>query len=103
MLLESPGGQPRDLFQGARPFEQVGGAGHDHQLFLAPQLRVGFLVHLDHRVILPADNQQRRRLDARQGFPGQIRPPPARHDRADLGPRSAAATSAVAAPVLAPK
>ena len=52
-------------------------------------------VHVDHRLVAPAHDEERGGLDPRQGRPRQVGTPPARHHGAHLGrPVSAAATSA---------
>src|SRR3989442_11313249 len=47
-------GQPGGRGQGARLFEQVGGAGHHGQAVLAAQLRLGSLVEVQYHLIAPA-------------------------------------------------
>ena len=95
--------QPRHLIQRAGLFEEVRGAGDDHELLFAAELRERRPVQLDDLKVVPPDDEQRGRPDARQGRPSQIRTPAPRDDRAHHLGRSAAATSAAAAPVLAPK
>jgi hypothetical protein len=60
-------------------------------------------VHIDYRSVLPAYNQQCRGLDAGQGWLGKVGRPPRDTTAATSLGRSAAATRAAAAPVLAPK
>src|SRR5215468_626434 len=84
-------------------------ARNDPQLFFAAQPRVSVLIQFDHRLVMAADNQQRRRFDQSQRVAGQVRPPAARNDRADLlaqsggghqGRRRARARSEIADPQI---
>ena len=57
-------------------------SGNDYQFFfLAPSCSSALLVQLDHRRIVPADNEKRGRLDARQSRPRKIGAAAARNDQ----------------------
>ena len=99
-------GEPGGGVEGARLLEQVGGAGHDVQPVLAAQLGpAACSVELDDDLVAAADDQQRRRADRRRAAgPARSGRPPRETTARDVGARaSAAAHSAAAAPVLAPK
>ena len=51
------------------------GAGNDPQLDGGEHARHRVLVELDHDLVVAADEEQRRRMDARELVPGQIRAP----------------------------
>ena len=55
MLLEPFRGTPCDFFKSPRLFEEMRGAWHDLQGFLALQLGIGRLVELDDCVIMAAN------------------------------------------------
>ena len=95
-------GQDRGLGQGSGLFEQMRGTLDDRQLARAAQLRQGAAVQFEYRPVGTADDQQRGGPHVGKPLPGQVRTATARHDRRDLAP-AAAAHSAAAAPVLAPK
>ena len=88
--------------EGARLLEQVRGAGHDGQVILAAQLRLGPAVEVQHHLVTAADDEQHRRghgSSRGRAWSGQ---PPRDTTAATPEPRPAAAHSAAAA-VLAPK
>ena len=58
MALEPLAGEPRNLFQSSGLLEQMGRSGNDHQLLLASELPERLLVEGDHRLIIPADDEQ---------------------------------------------
>lgn len=63
----------RNLFKCAGFFEEMRRARHDHKTFRAGEEPVGGSIHLNDRLVVSTDNQQRRRSDRREiGF-GQIR------------------------------
>jgi hypothetical protein len=95
--------QPRHFFQRAGLFEEVRRTGHDYELLFAAELRERRPVQVDYGEIVAANDEQGRCPDARQGGSGQIGAPAARDHRTQTSGRSAAATSAAPAPVLAPK
>ena len=78
--------EPGDFLERARLLEEVGRAGHDRELLLAAQLGERRLVQLDDAVVVSADDEQRRRLDAAQrGRAREVRAPAARHHGHDVG------------------
>src|SRR5947209_14990580 len=84
ILLKPLSREPRHLFKRARLFKQMRSIGHDLQLLLATQLRISLLVQLDHRRVVAADDEERRRFDARQGRACEVGSAAARDDRAYL-------------------
>lgn len=96
--------QPRYFVQRAGFFEEVRRPGDDYELLFAAELRERRPVQLDNLEVVSTDDEQGRCPDARQGGSGQIGPPAARDDSAHhIGALGRRATSAAAAPVLAPK
>ena len=85
MAHEPARGETGHFLQCATLAEKVGGTGHDRDLAIAVDERVARrLVHLDHAVVVPADDEQRRCPHLReQGVTGQIGPSAARNDGAD--------------------
>ena len=72
MLLKPDESMLCDLFKCAWLFEEMRGARHDHKTFGAGEKPVGCPIHLDDRLVVSTDNQQRRRGNQREiGF-GQI-------------------------------
>ena len=65
--------------------------------------RASPVIHLDHRLIIAANNQERWGQNEREEHARQVGPPAARHHGRDLVASFAAATSAAPPPVLAPK
>jgi hypothetical protein len=65
-------GQPGGGIEGAGLLEQVTGARHHGQVILAPQLRLGAAVEVQHHLIVPADDQEHGRGHGREAgtFPG---------------------------------
>jgi len=61
MAEEPVPGQPGNGVESTRLLEQVSGAGHHGQVVLAAQLRLGPAVEIQHHLVAPADDQQRRR------------------------------------------
>src|SRR6478672_2536813 len=103
MLAEPFQGLLGHLLERSRFFKQMRRTRNDHQLLWAAEKPVGMLIHLDHGVIFAAYQEQGRRDHLRQETFGEVRTPP----RDTMAPTSkeacAAAWSAAAAPVLAPK
>src|SRR6266702_4971780 len=89
-------GQPGGRGEGARLLEQVGGAGHHSQVVLAPQLRLGPAVEVQHHLVMPADDEQCRSGHGREPGAGKIGAAAAGTTAAVPAPGSAAAHSAAA-------
>src|SRR5262249_40142867 len=83
MISEPLGREIRDLFEGARLFEQMSRAGNAPHLLLAAQPRVCLLIQFHDMVVTLTDDQQRRRFDQSRHAAGQIWPTAARNDSAD--------------------
>jgi len=83
--------------------EEVGSARYDDQFLGPAELSICLFVEFDNAMIFAADNEKRRRPHRQQDAIGKIRPAPPRETTAPISSRRAAATSAAAAPVLAPK
>ena len=73
----------RRRLERARLLEQVGRAGHDDQFLLAAQQCAASAVHPDHRHVVAAHDQQRRRPHLRQCIAREVGPSAARYDGAD--------------------
>jgi hypothetical protein len=84
VLLEPRGREAGDLFEGARFFEEMRGARHYLQFFPATKLSKRLLIQLDHRLVSPANDQQRRRLNTWERGTRKVGTPAARHDRSYL-------------------
>ena len=100
---EPIGGEPSSRVERAGLLEQMRRTGHDGELLDAAQLAQRALVEFEHVAILGADDQKRRCHDARERTAREVGTPAARSHGRYAGRRRAAATSAAAAPVLAPK
>src|SRR5947209_20458777 len=74
----------RHSFEGAGFFKEMRRSGDDLHFLLAAQLRICFLVHLDHWIVETADYQQGRRSDLPQGVARQIGSSAARYYGPDL-------------------
>jgi hypothetical protein len=71
---------PGRLFERPRLFEQMRGAGDDHEFLRADEPGMGLLVEFDHDVIVSADNQQHRAAHLSERLrAGQVRTAAARH------------------------
>ena len=64
MALEPGAGVIGHLLQRPWLLEQVSRAGHDDDFFLAVKQGVSFPVHFDDRLVVTANNQERRGGDA---------------------------------------
>ena len=73
MLLKPETRMLCDLFERAGLFEEMRRARHGYQTFRAGEKSVGHSIHFDNRLVVSADNQQRRRPDRREIRFGQIR------------------------------
>lgn len=78
-------GQGGGRGQRARLLEQVGRAGHDLQAVLAAQAGLSLAVEVEHHVVLPADDEQRRRGYGGEPARGKIGTPAAGDHRGDSG------------------
>ena len=67
MLVTPVGGQARHCLHGARLLEQVRGAGNDGKLHGRAHAAHRRAIEGNDLLVVAADNQQRRRLHARQG------------------------------------
>jgi len=102
MLSEPFQGILCHLLDRSRFFEQMCRTRNDHQLLWAAKKPVGLLIHFNHGVIFATDKQQGWCGHVRQMAFGEVRTPAARDDGTSKEV-CAAAWSAEAAPVLAPK
>jgi hypothetical protein len=66
--------ESRNLLQRARFFKEVARSGDDRQLLLAAHLLHGLTVQFDYLMVIAANDEQRRRLNASQGGACEIRP-----------------------------
>ena len=87
MAEEPVPGQPGNGVESTRLLEQVSGAGHHGQVVLAAQLRLGPAVEIQHHLVAPADDQQRRRGHRGQPGTGQIWAAAAGHHGRDASAR----------------
>ena len=86
-VAEEPvSGVPGGGLERARLLEEMRGARHHHQLTLAAQLPSRQLVQLQHLVVAPTDDQQRRGSHRAETRAGQVGSPAARHHGSDLRP-----------------
>ena len=85
MADEPVPGQRGGSGEGAWLLKQVSGARHDGKLVLAAQLGLGAAVEVQYHVVIPADDQQRRRGHRRQPRAGEIGPATAGHHGRDAG------------------
>src|SRR5690606_15470872 len=76
VLLEPVPRHPCDLLQRAGLLKQMRRAGDDLHVLLSADPVVRLLVTFDNRLVLPADNQQRRGFDICQAWRGEVRPAP---------------------------
>jgi len=74
VTLEPLTRKPRNLVKRSGLFEQVASSRDDHELLFAAELWKDHPVQLDHLDIVAADDQQRGRSNAGQGWSSQIRP-----------------------------
>jgi len=58
VISEPAAGEVGSSVEGSGFFEQVGGAGHDSELVLAPQVGLRGAVEFDHGVVEAADDEQ---------------------------------------------
>ena len=77
----------RGRAEGSGLLEEVSRTGNDLDAVLAEQAIGRALVELEHDVVLPADDQQGRRLDRPEAPCGEVRASAPRDDRADPGSR----------------
>lgn len=73
MLLKPETRTVCNLFECAGLFEEMRGARHGYQTFRAGKKSVGRSIHFDNRLVISANNQQRRCPDRREIRCGQIR------------------------------
>src|ERR1019366_6152301 len=78
--------QSTHLLERAGLFEEMGSAGYDRELALAAKLSLGLAVELEHLMVGPADDQQRRRSHRAQ-VPGEVGTSTARDDGTHLAAR----------------
>src|SRR5215216_6861372 len=78
-------------------------SGYDLEPLLDVHTPQSLFVHPDYGHVASPDDQERRRLHAREGFPARSGRPPRETTAPTSSGRSAAATRAAPAPVLAPK
>src|SRR5690348_7834569 len=103
MIAEPPRGRRRHLFQRAGLLEEVRRPRYEAKLRPAAQVLPRGLVDLEHLGVTLADDEQRRRRHLRQCGTREVRTAAPRDTTArTVNGRSAAATRAAAAPVLAP-
>lgn len=81
---EPVAGQLRDSVERSRLLEQMTGPGYDLQTVFAPQLGLGLAVEIEHKRIVPAHDQQGRRLHSTQMRGGEVGSPSPGNDRPDL-------------------
>jgi hypothetical protein len=104
MLIEPLGGKSHDFLQCARFLKQMGSGWNDDEFLIGTvELRQRFPVHPDHRLIIAANDQQRGRRHGSQCFFCEIRSASSGTTPETILESSAAAMSAAAAPVPAPK
>jgi len=84
VTLKPMRGEIRHFFQRARFLEQVGRAGNDLHLLLAPEPRKRLAIEADNGIIVTANNEESGGVNVRQRIAREIRPATARDNRLDL-------------------
>src|SRR6184192_3202904 len=102
MLLKPHARQLRYVLEGARFFEQMSSAGDDLQPSFCPHACPCFFVHADDYIIVAANDKKSRRGHQGERIASRSGRPP-RETMAAMSCFPAAAMSAAAAPVDAPK
>lgn len=83
MLSEPLRGEASHFFKRSRFFKKVSGARNNDELFGATQLTSRSLVQIDHQLIVPPNDQQRRRLNRWEICSSQVWTATARNYGAD--------------------
>src|SRR2546423_3885121 len=102
MFLKPPARQPRYFLQSARLFEQMSGAGDDLQPRFCSHACLRLFVHADDYIIVATNDKKSWCRHQRQRVTREIGAPTARDNGGNIE-LPAAAISAAAAPVDAPK
>src|SRR5579862_4563 len=81
MVDEPVAGESRHRCQGAVLLEEMGRARDELEAVFTAEELAGFLVQLEHDLVQCTDDQERRRLDGRKPWSGQVRPATTGDDR----------------------